>query len=44
MLREPNDSVGIVAAALGYVSRTALAAADRRATGETPTDWWRRIR
>jgi AraC family transcriptional regulator len=44
MLRDPNNSVPIVAAALGYASQTAFAVAFRRVTGETPTDWRRRIR
>jgi AraC family transcriptional regulator len=44
MLRAPNNSVAIIAAALGYASQTAFAAASRRVTGEPPTDWRRRIR
>ena len=42
MLRDPGNSVAMVAAALGYASQTAFAAAFRRLTGETPSDWRRR--
>jgi AraC family transcriptional regulator len=44
MLHDPNTSVASVAAALGYASQTAFAAAFRRLTGETPSDWRRRAR
>jgi AraC family transcriptional regulator len=44
MLRDPDNSVALVAAALGYASQTAFAAAFRRLTGETPSDWRRRLR
>lgn len=44
MLRETEVSVVTVAAALGYASQTAFAAAFKRLTGETPTDWRRRTR
>lgn len=44
MLRAPNNSVAMVAAALGYASQTAFAAAFRRMTGEAPSDWRRRMR
>jgi AraC family transcriptional regulator len=44
MLRDPNASVVSVAAALGYASQTAFAAAFRRLTGETPSNWRRRAR
>jgi AraC family transcriptional regulator len=44
MLRDLNNSVAMVAGALGYASQTAFAAAFRQVTGETPTDWRRRIR
>jgi AraC family transcriptional regulator len=44
MLRDTDASVVSVAAALGYASQTAFAAAFRRLTGETPSDWRRRIR
>ncbi|MEH2513756.1 AraC family transcriptional regulator [Nitrobacteraceae bacterium AZCC 1564] len=42
LLRDPNNSVAAVAAALGYASQTAFAAAFRKLTGETPSDWRRR--
>ena len=42
MLRETDASVVSVAAALGYSSQTAFAAAFRKLTGETPSDWRRR--
>ncbi|MEH2513757.1 AraC family transcriptional regulator [Nitrobacteraceae bacterium AZCC 1564] len=42
LLRDPNNSVAMVAATLGYASQTAFAAAFRKLTGETPTDWRRR--
>ncbi|MGY0569802.1 AraC family transcriptional regulator [Bradyrhizobium sp. RDM12] len=43
MLRDdPNTSVASVAAALGYASQTAFAAAFKRLAGETPSDWRRR--
>ena len=44
MLRDTNTSVVSVAAALGYASQTAFAAAFRKLTGETPSDWRRRMR
>ncbi|UZE47453.1 helix-turn-helix transcriptional regulator [Rhodopseudomonas sp. P2A-2r] len=44
MLRDSDVSVVSVAAALGYASQTAFAAAFRKLTGETPTDWRRRVR
>jgi AraC family transcriptional regulator len=44
MLRDTDTSVVSVAAALGYASQTAFAAAFRRLTGETPSDWRRRFR
>jgi AraC family transcriptional regulator len=44
MLRETDDSVVSIAAALGYSSQTAFAAAFRKLTGETPSDWRRRMR
>ena len=43
MLRDPNNSVADVAAALGYASQTAFAAAFRKLNGETPSDWRRRM-
>jgi AraC family transcriptional regulator len=44
MLRETDDAVVSIAAALGYSSQTAFAAAFRKLTGETPSDWRRRMR
>jgi AraC family transcriptional regulator len=44
MLRDTDTSVVSVAAALGYSSQTAFAAAFRKLTGETPSDWRRRTR
>jgi AraC family transcriptional regulator len=44
MLRDTDESVVSVAVALGYSSQTAFAAAFRKLTGETPTDWRRRVR
>jgi len=44
MLRDTDTSVVSVAAALGYASQTAFAAAFRKLTGETPSNWRRRAR
>jgi AraC family transcriptional regulator len=44
MLRDSNVSVVSVAAELGYSSQTAFAAAFRKLTGESPSDWRRRMR
>ena len=44
MLRDTDASVVSIAAALGYASQTAFAAAFRKLTGEAPTDWRRRVR
>lgn len=44
MLRDTDASVVSIAAALGYSSQTAFAAAFRKLTGETPSDWRRRVR
>jgi AraC family transcriptional regulator len=44
MLRDTDASIVAVAAELGYASQTAFAAAFRRLTGETPSDWRRRAR
>jgi len=44
MLRDPDTSVVSIAAALGYSSQTAFAAAFKKLTGETPSDWRRRVR
>jgi AraC family transcriptional regulator len=43
-LRDTDESIVSVAAALGYASQTAFAAAFRKLTGETPSDWRRRRR
>jgi AraC family transcriptional regulator len=44
MLRDTDASIESVARELGYASQTAFAAAFKRLTGETPSDWRRRIR
>ena len=44
MLRDTDESIVSVAAELGYASQTAFAAAFRKLTGETPSDWRRRMR
>jgi AraC family transcriptional regulator len=44
MLRDTDESIVSIAAALGYSSQTAFAAAFRKLTGETPSDWRRRRR
>jgi AraC family transcriptional regulator len=44
MLRDTDESIVSVAAALGYSSQTAFAAAFRKLTGETPSDWRKRMR
>jgi len=44
MLRDTDEQVVSIAAALGYSSQTAFAAAFRKLTGETPSDWRRRRR
>ncbi|MET4803754.1 AraC family transcriptional regulator [Bradyrhizobium sp. LB11.1] len=44
MLRDTNVSILSVAKVLGYASPTAFAAAFKRMTGETPSDWRRRMR
>ena len=44
MLRDADASIVSVAAALGYSSQTAFAAAFRKMTGETPSEWRRRMR
>lgn len=44
MLRDTDDSIVSIAVALGYSSQTAFAAAFRKLTGETPSDWRRRMR
>lgn len=44
MLRESDESVVSIAAELGYSTQTAFAAAFKKLTGETPSDWRRRVR
>ena len=44
MLRDTDEFIVSIAAALGYASQTAFAAAFRKLTGETPSDWRRRRR
>jgi AraC family transcriptional regulator len=44
LLRNTDASVVSVAAALGYSSQTAFAAAFRKLTGEAPSVWRRRMR
>jgi AraC family transcriptional regulator len=44
MLRDTDEQVVSIAAALGYSSQTAFAAAFRKLTGETPSDWRKRRR
>ncbi|WP_076865526.1 helix-turn-helix transcriptional regulator [Bradyrhizobium mercantei] len=44
MLRDTDDAIVSIAAALGYSSQTAFAAAFRKLTGESPSDWRRRVR
>jgi AraC family transcriptional regulator len=44
MLRNSDASIVSIAAALGYASQTAFAAAFRRLTGAPPSDWRRRFR
>lgn len=44
MLRDTDASIELVAAELGYASQSAFAAAFKKLTGDTPTDWRRRIR
>jgi AraC family transcriptional regulator len=44
MLRDSDESIVSIAAALGYSTQTAFAAAFRKLTGETPSDWRRRLR
>ena len=44
MLRDTDESIVSIAAALGYSSQTAFAAAFRKLTGQTPSNWRRRRR
>jgi AraC family transcriptional regulator len=43
MLRDTDESMVSIAAALGYSSQSAFAAAFRKLTGESPSDWRRRM-
>ncbi|MGY2904173.1 helix-turn-helix transcriptional regulator [Bradyrhizobium sp. URHC0002] len=43
-LRDTNESVVSIAIALGYSSQSAFAAAFRKLTGESPSDWRMRVR
>jgi AraC family transcriptional regulator len=44
MLRDTDASIAAVAVQLGYASQTAFTAAFKKLTGETPSDWRRRMR
>jgi AraC family transcriptional regulator len=44
MLRDTDAPIASVAAKLGYASQTAFTAAFKKLTGETPSDWRRRMR
>jgi AraC family transcriptional regulator len=44
MLRDTDEPVVGISAALGYASQTAFAAAFKKLTGDTPSDWRRRTR
>jgi AraC family transcriptional regulator len=44
ILRDTEESIVSVAAELGYASQTAFAAAFRRLTGQTPSDWRHSVR
>ncbi|MGY8663355.1 AraC family transcriptional regulator [Bradyrhizobium sp. UFLA05-109] len=44
MLRDTDASIASVATQLGYASQTAFTAAFKKLTGETPSDWRRRMR
>lgn len=44
MLRVSDDSIVSIAVALGYSSQMAFAAAFRKLTGESPSDWRRHKR
>ena len=44
MLRDSDETIVSIAAALGYSSQTSFAAAFRKLTGETPSDWRRHQR
>ncbi|WP_076864320.1 helix-turn-helix domain-containing protein [Bradyrhizobium mercantei] len=44
MLRDTDDAIASIAAALGYSSQAAFAAAFKKLTGASPSNWRRRIR
>ncbi|MEH2534175.1 AraC family transcriptional regulator [Bradyrhizobium sp. AZCC 1588] len=44
MLRDTDESIVSIAATLGYSTQTAFAAAFRKLTNETPSDWRKRMR
>ncbi|MBR0870246.1 helix-turn-helix transcriptional regulator [Bradyrhizobium tropiciagri] len=44
LLRDTDETVVAIAAMLGYSSQTAFAAAFKKLTGDTPSDWRRRMR
>jgi AraC family transcriptional regulator len=44
MLRDTDESIVSIAAALGYSSQTAFAASFKKLTGDTPSAWRRRMR
>lgn len=44
MLRDTDASIELVSAELGYASQTAFTAAFKKLTGDTPSDWRRRMR
>ncbi|MCA6122458.1 helix-turn-helix transcriptional regulator [Bradyrhizobium sp. WSM 1704] len=44
LLRDTDETVIAIAARLGYSSQTAFAAAFKKLTGDTPSDWRRRMR
>ncbi|SFJ53035.1 AraC family transcriptional regulator [Bradyrhizobium sp. Gha] len=44
LLKETDAAIQSVAKELGYASQTAFAAAFKNLTGETPSDWRRRVR
>jgi AraC family transcriptional regulator len=44
MLRDADESIVSIATALGCSSQTAFAAAFRKLTGDTPSDWRRSAR
>jgi len=44
ILRDTDASIELVATELGYASQTAFTAAFKKLTGDTPSDWRRRMR